>query len=458
MRNSEIAQIQSPGAFALVNLRVLGLLLVFCVATSPAVAFQTNAAQTQTNNANSPGAHPAQTTVPGASVPEAGKTASGPVGQQRNQPVTSPTVSAPGVTFLTLKDGGSYCGQDPSKNESCRLGSTLFVGITNLKDWMADSNNHPSDLTLVLNGRVMKGLTARGPDGSYSGLQFDLKMLDGTGPDHADNRDAWSALITELRSNSTLHVAVASGGNPPFWGSAAVTFMVFAKWDWVVLVFLLLMLVGFFIMAVKSDILRDAPSVGNVKQTFSLARCQMAWWFFIIAASYCYIWLALNNHDSLTQGALILTGISAATGLAATVIDGGKRNQRNKLVAEQTVVQARVNALPAAISSAPAEGVADLQAELADKTKRLSDIATALAALPSPTGASEGFLMDILRDETGISLYRFQMVGWTVILGFVFVVGVHSQLTMPDFSPTLLGLMGISSGTYVGFKVPDPPK
>ena len=66
--------------------------------------------------------------------------------------------------------------------------------------------------------------------------------------------------------------------------------------------------------------------------------------------------------------------------------------------------------------------------------------------------------MDILRDETGISFHRFQMAGWTVVLGFVFVAAVYSQLAMPDFSATLLGLMGISSGTYIGFKIPDPPK
>jgi hypothetical protein len=37
-------------------------------------------------------------------------------------------------------------------------------------------------------------------------------------------------------------------------------------------------------------------------------------------------------------------------------------------------------------------------------------------------------------------------------------VAVFSQLAMPDFSATLLGLMGISSGTYIGFKIPDAPK
>jgi hypothetical protein len=71
---------------------------------------------------------------------------------------------------------------------------------------------------------------------------------------------------------------------------------------------------------------------------------------------------------------------------------------------------------------------------------------------------STGFLQDILRDETGVSFHRFQMAAWTVILGFVFVISVYQDLAMPEFSATLLGLMGISSGTYVGFKIPDPPK
>jgi hypothetical protein len=56
------------------------------------------------------------------------------------------------------------------------------------------------------------------------------------------------------------------------------------------------------------------------------------------------------------------------------------------------------------------------------------------------------------------SLARFQMAVWTVVLGFVFVVAVYNTLAMPDFSATLLGLTGISAGTYVGFKIPDPPK
>ena len=42
------------------------------------------------------------------------------------------------------------------------------------------------------------------------------------------------------------------------------------------------------------------------------------------------------------------------------------------------------------------------------------------------------------------------MATYTAVLGFVFVVSVIKDLAMPEFSSTLLGLMGISSGTYSG--------
>jgi hypothetical protein len=40
------------------------------------------------------------------------------------------------------------------------------------------------------------------------------------------------------------------------------------------------------------------------------------------------------------------------------------------------------------------------------------------------------------------------------VLAFVFVYSVWSDLAMPAFDPILLGLLGISNGTYVAFKMP----
>jgi hypothetical protein len=63
--------------------------------------------------------------------------------------------------------------------------------------------------------------------------------------------------------------------------------------------------------------------------------------------------------------------------------------------------------------------------------------------------------LDLLSDEHGVSLHRLQMVVWTLVLMAVFIRAVHTDLLMPEFDATLLGLMGISSGAYLGFKLPE---
>ena len=50
------------------------------------------------------------------------------------------------------------------------------------------------------------------------------------------------------------------------------------------------------------------------------------------------------------------------------------------------------------------------------------------------------------------SFYRFQMIGWTLAFGVIFVRAVYYKLAMPEFSADQLLLMGISNGTYLGFK------
>jgi hypothetical protein len=61
----------------------------------------------------------------------------------------------------------------------------------------------------------------------------------------------------------------------------------------------------------------------------------------------------------------------------------------------------------------------------------------------------------MLTDTSGISLHRFQILIWTLVFGFYFLVNVWTKLSLPVFDDTLLALMGISSGTYLGFKIPE---
>src|SRR5204862_7954738 len=129
---------------------------------------------------------------------------------------------------------------------------------------------------------------------------------------------------------------------------------------------------------------------------------QMACWFFWVIAAYVFIWLICDELDTITDSVLGLIGIGSATAIGAALIDQNK------------------------------------------------------ATVDAATQTTRGFLRDVMSDNTGaISLHRFQMFVWTLVLGVIFIASVYNNLEMPEFSATLLGLMGISSGTYLGFKVPE---
>ena len=51
-----------------------------------------------------------------------------------------------------------------------------------------------------------------------------------------------------------------------------------------------------------------------------------------------------------------------------------------------------------------------------------------------------------------MALHRIQMLLWTLTLVGVFVVEVVRRMVFTEFDGTLLGLMGISNGTYLALK------
>jgi hypothetical protein len=157
-------------------------------------------------------------------------------------------------------------------------------------------------------------------------------------------------------------------------------------------------------------------------------------------------------------------GISATTGLAAVSLDHSRRSEAEeehaKLETERKALGARVVEIRLRESLGALKLGTGLEEELQSKEARLAEVEAALSK-PSPLlspAASEGFFADILRDGNGVSFHRFQMVVWTVVLGMVFIRAVYKDFSMPEFDPALLALMGVYSGTYVGFKFPEKPK
>jgi hypothetical protein len=158
---------------------------------------------------------------------------------------------------------------------------------------------------------------------------------------------------------------------------------------------------------------------------YSLSRFQMGFWFFLVINGYLFMYMITGELDTITDSVLALMGIGAGTALGAALID----------------------AQPA--------GTATMTTETGNQNA--TSTVTAVVPMPAaPPKPSEGFLRDILSDSgDGISIHRFQMFAWTLILGIIFVGSVYRELGMPEFNATLLGLMGVSSGTYLGFKLPE---
>ena len=316
--------------------------------------------------------------------------------------------------------------------DPCELGDRILASLDPdcLSAWEeADkTRNDPRKLVPVLNGHILKGAYADQLQAGMSTLRFDLRRR----PDNPDNRQAWNALLSRAPNEMPVKLSVALEDSAVRYGDAEFALKVIPdQWGWVA-AFFIVMLVAFGVLARRSDIIRDPGPL----RYYSLGRMQMAFWFFIVVAAYLYIWVITGDRDTLTPGALALIGISAATGLGAV------------MVGSNTPSNPQWDALAKERDELVAELKQQGDAQDPDKQNRLREVEATLSKV-----GSQGWILDILSEDTGVSIHRFQMVVWTLVLGIVFVGAVYQGLAMPDFSAPLLGLVGISGGTYIGGKL-----
>jgi len=331
------------------------------------------------------------------------------------------------------------------------------------------------DIILFLDGRPLSCVNAERSNPNDSTMRFLLRRTDERKPTcNIDNKNSWEALLGSpdafIRPVS-LGVGLEKNGFPDAVlrddkdREAKFDLIIIRRgWFWVCAGALILTLVLFIWLARESNIIRDAGPLppDNAVRAYSLARTQMAFWFFLVISSFLLIWIITGQLDTITDSALALIGIGSGTALGAAVVDASKRQsaatQLQSLQAEQGTLNARVNTLQTLTAAAPPPtDLADLQQELHEKRQRLNDVNNYINNLNAASSAvpSSGFLNDLLKDGSGISFHRFQMFAWTLVLGIIFCISVYTHLAMPIFSGTLLGLMGISSGTYIGFKFPE---
>ena len=176
--------------------------------------------------------------------------------------------------------------------------------------------------------------------------------------------------------------------------------------------------------------LRDVTTA-KTRQPYSWSRVQLAWWTVIVLATFIAIFISKGVAPTLHISTVILLGISSATTVTARAID--LSDQQNLLI-----------------------------------SRHQNDF-------------GKNFLLDILSDENGVSINRFQTLMFNVVFGIWFINAVlnnmhadcsaYKDLTgsavqaackinpidyiMPVISDNNLILLGLSSATYAALKTTE---
>jgi hypothetical protein len=227
-------------------------------------------------------------------------------------------------------------------------------------------------------------------------------------------------------------------------------------WMFGSMVVILMILASCIYLGKTSDLLRDTTTTLNPggRYPFSLGLCQMAFWTVVITGCFLFIWISSSNYNTFNSTALVLLGISSATGLGASLINNSDPNRpvSSKLTPTElalfnitdlsTALANEITALNAIPTGSP-------PAKFILASDRIDEFRYRLKYVRAPKCR---FLYDLLSERIYLTFHRFQLLVWTVILATVFVWGVWAKLDMPVFDASILILMGISSGAYIGFK------
>jgi len=348
------------------------------------------------------------------------------------------------------------------------LDSIIKVEVANFSEWAA--THDATKLVPFLNGRAVRGGYPNELHPDSRRLSFHLLIT-------PENKHLWIDLLGAPHGLShpvtfTIGLETESPFDSVYDQSNPLPLTVISPPYGVVgLLIIAFTLVLFIWLARTTNLIREAgTAVPGKLRPYNLGRTQMAFWFFLVYVSYVVIWLVTSALDTITPSLLGLMGISAGTALGEALIDSGKdtaqASQLRDLTAEKQSLEQGIPELQSQIGALnskltlTAEDTANrdsLNKQLLDSRTRLAQLNQQLQDItpPSTAGHSQGLLRDILRDGSGYSFHRFQIFAWTIVLGIIFLSAVYNSLAMPEFSTTLLGLMGISSGTYIGFKFPE---
>ena len=184
-------------------------------------------------------------------------------------------------------------------------------------------------------------------------------------------------------------------------------------WGWTTLIISALIFIGMWYYGIRyfrtSTLCRDDSDFPIIERPYSFARVQLFWWTILILSLYIYFFAFTGVLVPFNMTSVVLLGAGVL------VYSGGK------------IIDQRQQA--------------------------------ALGGNPPPF-KSENLLYDIMSDETGVSIHRFQTVIFNLILGVAYVIMFLKNISeckypFPDFEAWQFALLGISAATYLGNKTTE---
>lgn len=189
---------------------------------------------------------------------------------------------------------------------------------------------------------------------------------------------------------------------------------------------LLLIWVSAIYYAYKNALIKDPAYNKNGEllpaqdSSFSYSRVQLLWWTLIILTCYVIFFGATGVLAPLNITSVVLLGFGAMVYAGGHVIDN-RQIKKNK-------------------------------------GSRNQDQGAQIYAQEDPP--KPDFISDILSDDNGISIHRFQAVVFNIVFGIGFIgffINSMMQHTYPftDFTDAQFSLLGISSATYLTLKASE---
>lgn len=201
------------------------------------------------------------------------------------------------------------------------LGDDVWVTVSDLSNLVSVASLKSKKIALFADGNELSDVQPTGIHMDTQMLRFQLKRTTAT-------KGIWATLLRNPIRDPVRPLLISAGpqGDPPMLVATAArnsTLTVLEWQGWIVawVVLFVILLLGFVVLAVYSDVLKSPEPDPSGRYPYSLSRTQAAFWLFTTSMSFVFIWVITGDLATLNGSVLAMIGISAGTYMAAALME-----------------------------------------------------------------------------------------------------------------------------------------